>query len=147
MRHLFLACVLFATEGYAQTHQAVAQQSQAQFNYMLNCQGCHGPHGEGTADAAVPAMQNFVGHFLRVEGGRQFLVRVPGTANAALDNEQLAQLLNWMLVTMSSAQLPEIFAPYSSDEVAEYRSHPIVDVARHRAKLIASLEELGVFEH
>ena len=49
---------------------------RARVDYMLNCQGCHLPDGDGAGD--VPRMKNFVGNFLKVPGGRAFLVQVPG---------------------------------------------------------------------
>ena len=54
---------------------------QARLNYMLNCQGCHAvDDGRGLND--IPAMADFVGKFLTVDGGRAYLVQVPGSANA-----------------------------------------------------------------
>ena len=61
---------------------------RARVDYMLNCQGCHLPDGDSAGD--VPRMKDFVGNFLKVPGGREFLVQVPGSANAALDDARLA---------------------------------------------------------
>lgn len=114
----------------------VDNPQRARINYMLNCQGCHGPQGTGTADGAVPTMKDFVGNFLLVDGGRDFLVRVPGSANAALSDTALAELLNWMLYEISPGQIPEDFEPYATEEVAAMRKRPIEDVAVERARLI-----------
>ena len=78
--------------GKSETWPGVPQPHQARLDYMLNCQGCHGPEGRGSPD--VPALRNFSGYFLHVPEGRDFLVQVPGVANAALAPEALAQLLN-----------------------------------------------------
>ena len=113
---------------------------RARVNYMLNCQGCHLPDGDGVGD--IPRMKGFVGNFLRVPGGREFVVRVPGSANAALDDEALAELLNWMLLEISAAQLPENFAPYTAEEVGRYRAQPLSDVNAVRTGLIQKIAHL-----
>jgi hypothetical protein len=113
---------------------------RARLNYMLNCQGCHLPDGSGVEDA-VPRMNGFVGNFLHVPGGREFLVRVPGSANAALDDASLAELLNWILVTMSPGELPPSWVPYSAGEVAELRSAPLREVEKVRAGLVRSIQQ------
>ncbi len=114
---------------------------RAHVNYMLHCQGCHGPDGAGTADGVVPTMKNFVGNFLRVPGGREFLVRVPGSANAALTDAALAEVLNWMLWRISPDALPDDFKPYTEAEVAPLRRNPLENVIETRKVLIAKLQE------
>ena len=123
------------TSGLAQT-PGVENPQRARVNYMLQCQGCHGAEGAGTADGAVPAMKDFVGNFLSVPQGREFLVRVPGSANSAMSDAELAEVLNWMLPRMSAAQMPEDFVPYDAGEVAQWRAEPLLDVAGFRAALI-----------
>lgn len=87
-------------------------------------------------------MLNYVGYFLGVPGGREFLVQVPGSANAALNDAQLAELLNWMLPTLSAEQIPADFVPYNTSEVGELRRSPEVDVAGRRAVLVDNIETL-----
>ena len=45
----------------------------------------------------MPRLDGFVGLFTQVDGGRDYLMRVPGVARAKLDDERLAAVLNWML--------------------------------------------------
>ncbi len=106
-------------------------------NYMLNCQGCHAADGRGLND--IPAMANFVGTFLSVDGGRAYLVQVPGSTNSPLSDQQLADVLNWILLTMSAEQLPKPFTPYSANEVGGFREQPLTDAAATRARLLAQL--------
>ena len=113
---------------------------RARVDYMLNCQGCHLPDGDGAGD--VPRMKDFVGNFLKVPGGREFLVQVPGSANAALDDARLAELLNWMLAEISADQLPADFRPYTAEEVSEYRASPLQDVLAVRVQLIRKIAGL-----
>ena len=116
---------------------AEVNDQRARIDYMLNCQGCHLPNGEGAGD--VPRMTDFVGNFLKVPGGREFLVQVPGSANAPLADQRLAELLNWMLDEISRDQLPADYRPYTAEEVAEYRTVPLRDVLQARAKLIQKI--------
>ena len=53
-------------------------------DYMLHCQGCHGPDGSG-ARGAVPSFRGEVAKFLRVPGGREYLLRVPGIGPAKVE--------------------------------------------------------------
>lgn len=115
---------------------------RAQFNYQVSCRGCHLPDASGI-EGRVPRIKGFVGNFLKVKGGREFLVRVPGAANAALDDKQLAELLNWMIVRFAGASLPDNFKPYTTAEVAKFRSHPLIDVIGVRARLVKSMQSMA----
>lgn len=112
--------------------------AKARLNYMLNCQGCHAVDGRGLND--IPTMADFVGKFLAVDGGRAYLVRVPGSANAPLSDAELAEVLNWILITMSYAHLPEPFVPYTPSEVYTFRQQPLTDAAAKRQQLLTLLE-------
>ncbi len=115
-------------------------------NYILNCQGCHLADGKG-APGVVPRMADFVGYFLHVDGGREFIVRVPGAANAPIDDQELADVLNWLLNNFSQQQLPEDFVPYSGEEVGKLRNQPLIDIIGARAVLIQGIQDkLGIKE-
>lgn len=130
--------------AFAGEPAGVENPERARTNYILSCQGCHGPNGEGSAIGLVPRMQGFVGNFLRVAGGREFMVQVPGSANAALSDTALAELLNWLLPTISGAELPPDFTPYQVDEVARLRRTPAIDVAHRRSALIEAMAKQGI---
>jgi mono/diheme cytochrome c family protein len=130
---------VFLCGSVAADIKGVESEQRARINYMLNCQGCHGPDGAGTRDGVVPLMKNFVGNFLKVDGGREFLARVPGSANAAVDDAQLAELLNWMLYTLSPEQVPIDFVPYEAKEVHDFRNNPLVDVYEVRTDLLTRI--------
>lgn len=99
---------------------ASADDHRASANYTLYCQGCHLAQAEGLRNA-VPRMKDFVGYFLHSREGREFIIRVPGVATTSLPDDQLTELVNWLLLTYSSAQLPQPFEPYSVAEVAALR--------------------------
>jgi hypothetical protein len=114
--------------------------SRPQINYMLHCQGCHLADGAGTP-GKVPALKHEAGRFLRVPGGREYLIQVPGTAQSALSDADVAAVLNWILQNFSFDELPSNFVPYSKEEVARFRRKPIADVSAVRAGLMEKIAE------
>ena len=118
-----------------------AAQQKARQNYILNCQGCHLPDGSGSK-GAVPPLNDFVGNFLQVPGGREFIAQVPGVAGAPISDPELAAVINWMLQSFSPKQLPKNFQPYTAAEVGELRKSPIIDVKPARTRLIQKIEAL-----
>jgi hypothetical protein len=104
-------------------------------NYALHCQGCHLADGTGMPPR-IPALAGALGPFLRVPGGREFLARVPGVANAPLADAELATLLNWTIDHFDAAQRPAAFAPYTADEVGRLRASPLIDVGVERRRLL-----------
>ncbi|MEM6936233.1 MAG: hypothetical protein AAF552_07230 [Pseudomonadota bacterium] len=117
-----------------------ADDHRAKINYMLYCQGCHLPAAEGLADK-VPKMSGFVGYFTHSEEGRRFLIQVPGSATAPVNDEQLAELMNWILRTYSADELAKDFEPYTLAEVAELRQSPDTDPAARRQKILDDLSK------
>ena len=128
---LFLAPVSRATD-------------QVQFDYMMTCQGCHLPQGQGFPLRDVPSINGYLGKFLHVAGGREFLVQVPGSAQSDLDSERLAAVINWMLFIFSPDELPEDFQPYTAAEVSQLRKTPLVDVKGTRAALVEKIQQTQV---
>ena len=117
-------------------------QGDPRLDYILQCQGCHLADASGAEAVGVPRMKGVVGRFPQVEGGRAYLVQVPGVAQAPLDDAAIAELLNWMLQRFSADELPEPFEPYLAEEVARHRSRTPIDVPATRAELLARLERL-----
>ena len=136
---MWLAFVSLLAGGAAAAGQG---QGDPRLDYILQCQGCHLADAAGAEAFGVPRMQGFVGRFLQVEGGRAYLVQVPGVAQAPLDDAAIAELLNWMLTRFSPAELPDPFEPYTPEEVTRHRSRTPIDVPSVRAELLARLERL-----
>lgn len=124
---------LCLTISDAAAEEAALRRARA--DYMLHCQGCHLPDGTG-APGRVPNLRDRVGLFLSVEGGRKFLVQVPGVASAAVDDARLAELLNWMLAEFGGQSVPADAARYEATEVAALRRAPLTEVVAVRAELI-----------
>ncbi len=106
---------------------------------MLQCQGCHGVDGSGFP-GSVPPLQNQVGRFLRAAGGREYLIRVPGSAQSALSDADLAELLNWMIGRFGPADVAADLTPFSAEEVSRHRARPLVDVEAVRRDLLRRIE-------
>ncbi len=123
-----LAALLALTAAASAETPGVESEARAKMNWVLNCQGCHLPNATGSANGA-PSMANEVARFLSVEGGREYLTRVPGVANAGLADDQLAELLNWTLATFDKDHVPADFAPFTREELAAGRARPLVSEA------------------
>lgn len=121
----------------------VADAQAPRTQYLLRCSGCHGADGAGSPTANVPDMRQ-LGQFLRLDGGREFLVKVPGVTGSGLDDAQIAAVTNWMLRELAGASVPPDFAPYTEDEIARARRDPLHDVARARAALVDSARRQGI---
>jgi mono/diheme cytochrome c family protein len=117
----------------------VAAMDGAEFDYTLNCQGCHRADGSGTP-GSVPALAGSVARFLRAPGGREYLGRVPGAAQAPVGDAALAAILNWMLSRFDPEHVPAGFAPYTAEEVGRLRRSPLTDVEGTRRALLETIE-------
>ena len=71
-----------------------------------------------------------------MKGGRDYLVRVPGAAQAPMTDADLAVVLNYLLARFSSATLADDFKPYTAQEVASYRHDILADPLKRRAEII-----------
>jgi mono/diheme cytochrome c family protein len=134
-----LAALFIADASQAQAYDA----ARARQDWVLNCMGCHTADGSGIP-GKVPALRNSLGHFVSLPEGRQFVMRVPGAANSALNDAELANVLNWLLATMNEQSRPASFKPYTAGEIAVHRRPALTDVARTRMKLVKELQENGV---
>jgi mono/diheme cytochrome c family protein len=106
-------------------------------HYMLYCMGCHVADGSG-APGKVPSLRESLPILAASGAGRRYLVEVPGAAQSPLTDRELAQVLNWMLRTLSAAAMTKNFANFTAAEVGRYRKSPLIDVRGTRARLLAA---------
>jgi mono/diheme cytochrome c family protein len=110
--------------------------------YLLNCWGCHGSRGEGIKDTAPPLIG--LGDFLKAEGGRAYIIEVPGVSLSALTDAQIATVMNWVLDNMSKDHLPHDFSPYTADEVHRYRATRLAELSKTRRDLLYQLVAMKI---
>ncbi len=132
MRVLATAATLAGSVALADNQS----QGEPHLDYMLQCQGCHFEDGSGRPDLEIPSMTGLTERFPETRAGRAFLVQVPGVSQAPLDDRAIASLLNWILEHFPANAENQRFAPYSEEEVAEYRAEKLRDVGATRARLI-----------
>jgi cytochrome c553 len=111
-------------------------------DYTLYCMGCHGPQAQGVP-GKVPALAGVLGRFMRTSGGRNYVLRVPGAANSALSDAQLAAVLNWLSVQYASAGNARQPVPFTEQEVSAARRMPLADVLATRRAVVAELAASG----
>jgi hypothetical protein len=103
-------------------------------DYLLHCSGCHLPDGSGAPDE-VPSLREGLGWIVSLAEGRGYLVRVPGSSQAHLDDAGLAAVINWVLTEFNSATLADDFQPLTAAEVGRARSEVLMDPLKFRAEL------------
>lgn len=111
--------------------------------FVVHCAGCHGMDASGSASASVPDMRR-LGNFLRLAGGREFVIKVPGVMGSGLTDQQVADVTNWLLATLAKDSVPEGHVAYDAAEVQRARAVPLVDVAAARSGLAVQARERGV---
>ncbi|MEM7280321.1 MAG: cytochrome c, class I [Pseudomonadota bacterium] len=87
----------------------------------------------------MPRLKDQVGYFLQVEGGREYLVQVPGSATSALNDKDLTAVLNWMVQEFAGESLSSNARPYTEKEVAMLRKTPLKELVKHREALVLSI--------
>lgn len=122
---------------------AVSPTTHVRARWVLHCAGCHGVDGAGSALGRVPDLRG-LGAFLRVDGGRAFVIKVPGVMGSGLDDAQVAEVTNWLLATLARASVPDGHRPFDADEVSRARAQALVDVAAERQRLVERARALGV---
>ena len=137
---LAVLCLCLASAALAEE----LNRQRAHYNYQMFCQGCHTPDGVGAN--AVPRMKDHVGYFLGTREGREYLVRVPGSATSALDDEQLAEVLNWIILEFAGDSADENYERYTPLEVAQLRQRPLNEVEQYRAQLLVEIASANTRE-
>lgn len=84
----------------------------------------------------VPSFRHTLVLFSALPEGREYLLRVPGVALAALSDQDLAALMNWMARNLSDLPLPPDFVDFTPAEVHAERRAPLVAVSALRGHLV-----------
>jgi mono/diheme cytochrome c family protein len=118
--------------------------NQGRIDFILHCSGCHAQDGRGLEDKGIPALKDQVGYFLRTEGGRAYLMQIPGLLSAGMPDARAADVTNYILSRFAGASLPENFVPYTEAEAKRYRETRPADIPGRRKVLAAKLREVAI---
>ncbi|HEX7853418.1 MAG TPA: cytochrome C [Sphingobium sp.] len=118
---LCLAAGAMAARQPGELPAAVTDPELARADYVENCGGCHGVQGR-SAPAELPELRDRVGWFLCTPGSRAYLLRLPNVAHSRItDNQQLADLMNFVVFGLGGASAPASAVPFTAEEVARER--------------------------
>ncbi|MEC7860680.1 MAG: cytochrome c [Pseudomonadota bacterium] len=115
-------------------------------DYLLHCSGCHLADGSGLPPV-IPDLRRNLGFIVSRDKGRGYLVRVPGSSSAPLDNSELAELINWVLEAFNTETLPNNFTPLTTDEVRKSRKNVLMDPLKFRASLFKTNHKVSALEN
>jgi cytochrome c553 len=133
---------LLRLTAYATALLVSAQASaDAAQDYTLYCMGCHGPQAQGVP-GKIPPLAGALGRFMRTAQGRDYILRVPGAANSALSDAQLAAVLNWLVEQFGAAGEARP-AAVTEAEVAKVRRIPLASVQATRRDVVQALATSG----
>jgi hypothetical protein len=115
---------------------AITDPELARSDYVENCAGCHGVQGR-SAPAQLPQLRDRVGWFMCTPQARAYLIRLPNIAHSRItDNQQLADLVNFVVFGLGGASVPKDARPFTAAEVERERVFALsgASLKRERAR-------------
>jgi len=123
MKVLAAALLLAPTVAYAEPPLPALTTPQS--DYVEHCSGCHGMQGN-SAPAEIPVLRDRVGYFMCTKEGREYLIRLPNVAYSAIsDNQQLADMMNFVVFGLGGSSAPRDARPFTAAEVARLRTRAL----------------------
>ena len=132
MKHLAKSLFTILLFG---TYAASLKAETPQLNYLRYCQGCHGDVGQGSARNSVPELEKAITKFLVYPEGRDYLVQVADVSQSPIVDQELADLLNWMIRRFGTKEIQEKFVPYKASDISEPRLNRPANTRELRKKL------------
>ena len=120
--------------AFALAAAAPAAGADPRADYLMHCAGCHLADASGVPPE-VPSLVGPLGRIASSPVGRDYLARVPGAAQALLTDDELAAVLNWLLVEYNRDTLPSGFRPLTAAEVGNSRARVLADPLKLRNEL------------
>lgn len=96
-------------------------------HYLMGCVGCHGGNGT-TINRMVPNLQGEVGYFLNLPEGRDYLIRLPNIAFSTNSDQEVAELLNYLIFNMAGDSTPKGTKAFTAAEVTRLRKQPLTEI-------------------
>ncbi len=149
MRLLAVLMALLAMGGIARANGADI--------FNANCAICHQPNGKGIP-GMYPPLADSIGSYVALPQGRAYLIRVvsfgmngPISVHGQIYNgmmqpwqkfkdEEIAEVLNYVLTSFNAKLLPRNFSPLTSEEVKKYRTTAALgDIRKEREALLKAI--------
>lgn len=135
------AVALLSGIASAEAEPALPLLTTPQSDYVEHCSGCHGMQGN-SAPAPIPVLRDRVGYFMCTPEGRDYLIRLPNVAYSAIDdNQELADMMNFVVFGLGGASAPRTAKPFTAAEVARLRRDALAtqSLIVARMKIVAAL--------
>lgn len=121
----FAAAIFVLAPATAHAAPQWPELSTPQSDYIEHCSGCHGMQGD-SAPADIPVLRNRIGYFMCTRQGREYLIRLPNVAYSPIaDNQQLADMMNFVVFGLGGASAPKGTKPFTAAEVAKQRGRAL----------------------
>lgn len=118
-----MAALLFAAATSAAP--VMPELTAPESDYVEYCSGCHGMQGN-SAPAEIPVLRDRVGYFMCIRDGRDYLIRLPNVAYSAItDNQELADMMNFIVFGLGGASAPKGTKPFTAAEVKRLRAQAL----------------------
>jgi hypothetical protein len=117
--------------------------THAQSAYLESCGGCHGLQGVSARDI-VPDLRDRVGYWMCTTEGREYIVKLPNVAFADRSDQELADLLNFVVFGLGGPSVQKGAKPYTAEEVRVLRtgaSPMITDIKARRRAVMAEMRK------
>ena len=152
-------CLAVALCALALMAGAPAARADGHNTYISNCAVCHQPDGKG-APSVYPPLAGAVGKYVALKDGRTYIIDVVsfgmgGKIDSSgdsfegdmppwpqLSDQEVAEVLTYVLTSLNATALPADFKPISPDEVKTERSKQLTAAAVHTER-DALMKQLG----
>jgi hypothetical protein len=121
-------------ETVARGMAAIGDPELAKADYVEHCAGCHGVQGL-SAPARLPELRGRVGYMMCTAGTRAYLLRLPNIAKSRIsDNQQLADMLNFMVFGLGGTSVLPGTRPFTAAEVGYERQFALTSASLVRER-------------
>jgi hypothetical protein len=137
------AVFVLCASAVAQAAPSLPSLTTPQSDYVEYCSGCHGMQGN-SAPADIPVLRDRVGYFMCTKEGREYLIRLPNVAYSAIsDNQELADMMNFVVFGLGGDSAPKGAKPFSAAEVAKLRARALAtqSLIAEREQVVGKLVE------
>ena len=135
------AVILVSASAVAWAEPVWPQLTTPQSDYVEHCSGCHGMQGD-SAPADIPVLRDRIGYFMCTREAREYLIRLPNVAYSAIgDNQQLADMMNFVVFGLGGASAPKGTKPFTAAEIARLRTRALAteSLIEARAEVVAGM--------